>query len=62
MIQISPVRLEQKMERFDVTNAFVCSDDENIVEYERIRNRVRIADRYQDQTQDQCTRGRVVFN
>ena len=52
VIEISPVRLEEEMERLDVADPLVRRDDENVIEDERIRNRVRIADRHQGQTQD----------
>ena len=52
VVEIAPIRLGKKMKRLDVANAFIGCHDENVIEDERIRNGVRIADRHQGQTQD----------
>jgi len=49
VIEVSPIWLKQKVERLNVPDAFICRDNENVIEYERIGNRVRIADGYQAQ-------------
>ena len=61
VIEVSPIRLEKKVERLDVADVFICGNYKNVVEYERIWYGVGIANRHQDQAQDQCARRVIVF-
>ena len=51
MVHVSPVRLKEKMQRIDVADAFVCTDDQDVVEDESVWNGVGVADRDEHQTE-----------
>src|ERR1051326_1013542 len=61
MIEIAPIRLEKNVERLNMPNAFIRSNDQSVVEYESIQERVGVTDGCERQTQEQRTRGSVRF-
>ena len=56
VVQIPPVGLRKKVDRFDVTNTFIGCDDKNIVEDESVRDGICIAYRDEQQTDYECAR------
>jgi len=56
MIQIAPIGLREKVDRFNVAYTFVGGDDENIVEYERVRDGVGVANRDEQQRDNESAR------
>ena len=49
MIEIAPIRLEEKVERLDMSNAFVRSYDQTVIEYESISQRIGVTEPYESQ-------------
>ena len=62
MADVSPIGLEEKVDGLNLPNAFICGDDKDIVEYERIRNGIRITNCDQRKTQDRRARRSVAFS
>jgi len=53
MVEIPPIGLKEEVERIDVPNALIGTDNKNVIKDESVWNGVRITHRDEQETQEE---------